>query len=75
MADKPPLRSTFGPPRANASDSNGSSRLGGDVEIRLRSTERIRLVLQRCGRSSAPEHLLIRIRETLISITTRDRTH
>ena len=75
MADKPPLNSPAGSLRAIASDSNGSSRLGGDVEIRLRSTERIKLVLQRCGRSSAPDHLLIRIRETLISITTRDRSH
>jgi hypothetical protein len=69
MADKPPLNSSAGPHRAIASDSNGSSRLAGDVEIRLRSTERIKLVLQRCGRCSAPEHLLIRIRETLISVT------
>ena len=37
--------------------------------------DELKLVLQRCGRCSAPEHLLIRIRETLISVTTRDRPH
>ena len=56
------------------SDLNGSSSLPADVEIRLRSTERVKVVLQRCERSSAPHHLLVRIRETLISITTRDRS-
>ena len=81
MADKPPLNrravppATSGPSRAIASDSNGSSRLAADVEIQLRSTERIKVVLQRCGRSCAPDHLLIRIRETIISITTRDRAN
>lgn len=75
MADKPPLNRSNAPYRAIASESNGSSQLGGDVEIRLRSTERVKMVLQRCGRCSAPEHLLIRIRETLISIHSRDRPH
>jgi hypothetical protein len=73
MADKPPLNRSNGPYRAIASDSNGSSQLGGDFEIRLRSTERVKMVLQRCGRCSAPDHLLISILETLISIHTRDR--
>lgn len=74
MADKPSLNPTPGPMRASCPDSNGSSSLTSEVEIRLRSTERVRLVLQRCERNSAPHHLLLRIRETLISITSRDRS-
>jgi hypothetical protein len=74
MADKPPLNRLSGP-RSKAPDLNGPTRLSADVEIQLRSTERIRLVVQRCERSSAPDHLLVRIRETLISITTRGRSH
>ncbi len=73
MADKPSFNPFPGQLRAPSSDHNGSSSLPADVEIRLRSTERVRVVLQRCcERSSAPHHLLVRIRETLISITTRD---
>ena len=75
MADKPPLNPVPGQLRASSSDLDGSSSFPLDFEIRLRSTERVRVVLQRCGRSSAPHHLLVRIRETLISITTRDRSH
>lgn len=75
MADKPPLNRISGPSRVTASGANGSSRLAADVEIQLRSTERVKLVLQRCERSCAPDHLLLRIRETLISITTRHRSH
>jgi hypothetical protein len=71
MAEKP-LNRGSGPTRPSPSDTNGSSSLPADFEIRLRSTERVKLVLQRCGRCSAPQHLLIRIRETLISFTTRD---
>jgi hypothetical protein len=74
MADKPSLNPLPGQLRASSSDLNGSSSLP-DVEIGLRSTERVKLVLQRCERSSAPHHLLVRIRETLITITTRDRSH
>jgi hypothetical protein len=74
MADKPSFNPLDGHPRTPPSDLDGSSTLPSDVEIRLRSTERIRYVLQRCERSSAPHHLLIRIRETLISITARDRS-
>jgi hypothetical protein len=63
--------------RASCSqDFTSPGSLASDVEIRLRSTEKIKLVVQRCGRTNAPHHLLVRIRETLISITTtsRDRT-
>jgi hypothetical protein len=74
MADKPSLNPLPGQLRASSSDLNGPSSLP-DVEIGLRSTERVKLVLQRCERSSAPHHLLVRIRETLITITTRDRSH
>ena len=75
MADKPPLNPVPGQLRASSSDLDGSSGFTPDFEIRLRSTERVKIVLQRCERSSAPHHLLVRIRETLISITTRDRSH
>jgi hypothetical protein len=71
MADKPPLHRDSGPLRV---PSNGSSPLPTDVEVRLQSTERVKIVLQRCERTNAPHHLLVRIRETLISITTRDRS-
>jgi hypothetical protein len=74
MADKPLPESTSGLSRLSTSDLDGSSTFPSDVEIRLRSTERVKFVLQRCGRSAAPHHLLVRIRETLISITTRDRS-
>ena len=66
MADKPPLNRSPGP--SPSPDSNGSSGFPPDFEIRLRSTERVKIVLQRCERSCAPQHLLVRIRETLISI-------
>jgi hypothetical protein len=72
MADKPFL-DPFRESRASPSDLNGSSTLPSDVEIRLRSTERVKIVLRRCERSNAPHHLLVRIRETLISITSSDR--
>jgi hypothetical protein len=75
MADKPfPDSDPFRQSRVSPSDHNGSSNLASDVEIRLRSTERVRFVLQRCERSNAPHHLLVRIRETLISITNSDRS-
>jgi hypothetical protein len=74
MADKPPSNSLPGQLPASPSGSNGSSSLPTDVEIRLRSTERVKVVLQqRCERSCAPDHLVVRIRETLISVTTRTR--
>lgn len=77
MADKPSVNTGLGPLRAAPSqDCDSASSLPADVELRLRSTERIKLVLQqRCERCSAPVHLLVRIRETIVSITaTRDRT-
>jgi hypothetical protein len=74
MADKPSFNPFDGHSRTLPSDLDDSSTLPSDVEIRLRSTERVRFLLQRCERSSAPHHLLIRIRETLISITARDRS-
>lgn len=74
MSDKPSFNRNPVPPRASSPGSNGSQRLSSDVEIQLRSTERIKVVLQRCERTNAPHHLLVRIRETLITITTRDRT-
>jgi hypothetical protein len=77
MADKPALDPRAAAPRDGCSqDLTGPAGLTSEVEIRLRSTEKIRIVLQRCERSNAPHHLLRRIRETLISITTttRDRT-
>jgi hypothetical protein len=70
MADKPSVNRSSGRSRLSPSD-NGSSRLPPDFEIRLRSTERIKVVLQRCQRCCAPQHLLIRIRETLIAIDLR----
>jgi hypothetical protein len=74
MPDKPSLnRHLGGPPRANSPEFDGSPSLPPDVEIRLQSTERVKVVLQRCERTNAPHHLLVRIRETLISVTTRDR--
>lgn len=72
MAEKPPLNRSPGPVRPSPSDPIGSSSLPADFEIRLRSTERVKVVLQRCERCCAPQHLVIRIRETLISVTTRD---
>jgi hypothetical protein len=72
MAEKPPLNRSPGPMRFSPSDPDGASSLPADFEIRLRSTERVKLVLQRCERCCAPQHLLIRIREVLISVTTRD---
>jgi hypothetical protein len=74
MADKPSLNPIPGPARVSSPGHNGLSNLPSDVEIRLQSTERVKVVLQRCGRTNAPHHLLVRIRETLISITTRDRS-
>jgi hypothetical protein len=74
MADKPSLNRIPGPARASSPGFNGSPNLPPDVEIRLQSTERVKVVLQRCERTNAPHHLLVRIRETLISITTRDRS-
>ena len=78
MADKPqtPVPAAM---RAGCSqDLTGPAGFGSDVdvEVRLRSTEKIKLVVQRCERTNAPHHLLVRIRETLISITStgRDRT-
>jgi hypothetical protein len=74
MADKPSVNPFPGSLRANCSeDLDGSGGLASEVEIRLRSTEKVKVVLQRCGRNSAPHHLLVRIRETLISITTTPR--
>ena len=73
MADKPPSSSPPGQLRASPSGSNGPSSLPTDFEIRLRSTERVKIVLQRCERSCAPDHLVVRIRETLVSVTTRPR--
>jgi hypothetical protein len=77
MADKPALDPLAASLRdACSQDLTGPSGLTSEVEIRLRSTERVKVVLQRCERTNAPHHLLMRIRETLISITTstRDRT-
>ncbi len=76
MADKPSVNPFPGSLASQLLRGPHPSRLASDVEIRLRSTEKIKVVLQRCERSSAPHHLLVRIRETLISITTtpRDRT-
>ena len=40
-----------------------------EYELRLRSTERVRLVLLKSSlRCSAPQHLVTRIRESLITI-------
>lgn len=75
MADKPSLGPLHGSLRDTCSqDLSGPGGLASEVEIRLRSTEKIKLVIQRCERTNAPHHLLVRIRETLISITTRDPT-
>jgi hypothetical protein len=74
MADKPSVDRIPGPlPAPCSEDRSFRGPLPTEVEIRLRSTERIRVVLQRCERTSAPEHLLVRIRETLVSITSRER--
>ena len=73
MADKPSATPTPGSSRAtSAPDLSGQDGLPADFEVRLRSTEKVKIVLRRCERSNAPHHLLIRIRETLISISTRD---
>jgi hypothetical protein len=77
MADKPsldPIPRSLRP--ASSQELTGPGGVTSEVEIRLRSTEKIKLVVQRCERTNAPHHLLVRIRETLISITTtaRDRT-
>jgi len=68
MSDKPRIQRTSGPTRSSSPDLSGSNGLPADFEIRLRSTERVKLVLQRCERCCAPQHLVVRIRETLISI-------
>jgi hypothetical protein len=74
MADKPSVNPLPASLRdACSQDLTGSGGPSSDVEIRLRSTEKIRFVLQRCERTSAPQHLLVRIRETLISITATSR--
>jgi hypothetical protein len=73
MADKPSADHGNGSFRADLTpDLDGQAALPPDFEVRLRSTERIRLVLQRCERCCAPHHLLIRIHEILISVSTRD---
>ena len=77
MADKPSVNSFPDSLRASSSDDlSGPVGPTSEVEIRLRSTEKVKIVLQRCERTNAPHHLLMRIRETLITITTttRDRT-
>jgi hypothetical protein len=73
MADKPSATPpSGGSPAASSRDHSSPNGSLSEVEIRLRSTERVKLVLKRCGRCSAPGHLLVRIRETLIAITTTD---
>jgi hypothetical protein len=75
MADKPSPAPNPGSLRGSCSEdlTSPGSLPSEEVEFRLRSTERIKLVVQRCERTSAPQHLLVRIRETLISITTTSR--
>lgn len=73
MADKPSANPLSGSFRASSSsDLQSPGVVPPEVEIRLRATEKVRLVLQRCERSSAPQHLMIRIRELIVSITHRD---
>ena len=72
MADKPSGNQVPGSFRAASSQELSGPNGHGDFEIRLRSTERIKLVLQRCARCSAPQHLVVRIHETLIEVTSRD---
>ena len=73
MADKPSATPIPGSSRADSSsDLSGRDGLPADFEVRLRSTEKVKIVLRRCERSNAPAHLLVRIRETLISISTPD---
>ena len=73
MADKPSVNEGNGSFRADSSkDLDGQGGLPPDFEVRLRSTERIRVVLQRCERCCAPRHLLIRIHEILISVSPSD---
>jgi hypothetical protein len=70
MADKPSANPLSGSFRASSStDLQSSAGVPPEVEIRLRSTEKVKLVLQRCERTSAPHHLLVRIRELIVTIT------
>jgi len=51
------------------SDEDLASVEVGEFELRLRSTERVRTVVRRsCVRCSAPRHLIVRIRESLIVV-------
>ena len=50
-----------------AADSPSTDDASADYELRLRSTERVRLLLQRRAlRCSAPRHLVVKIRQSLI---------
>jgi len=71
MADKPSVNPFGLPGAASSPDLTSPDGFSADVEVRLRSTEKVKLVLQRCERSCAPQHLLIRIRETLITVIRR----
>ena len=59
-------------PAPDDSSRDGTSERVDDVEMvefewRLRSTERVRTVIRRsCTRCSAPETLIVRIRESLV---------
>ncbi len=62
-----PFRSR--PARVQAMDRIGSSDLAADYQLRLRSTDRVRVLLQNSNlRYSAPQHLVLRIRKSLVII-------
>lgn len=61
MADEP-----VADPVPRGASSEGGEGSTGDLEVLLRATERVRIVVRRTGRSCAPESLLIRIRRSLL---------
>ena len=58
------------PPMPRAQTSSDLPRAEvAEFELRLRSTERVRTVIRRsCVRCSAPDHLVVRIRESLVIV-------
>lgn len=62
-----PFRSR--PTRVQLRAREGSPDLIADYQLRLRSTDRVRVLLQNSNlRYSAPQHLVLRIRKSLVII-------
>jgi len=62
-----PFRSR--PTRVQPLDRDGLADLVADYQLRLRSTDRVRVLLQNSNlRYSAPQHLVLRIRKSLVIV-------